>query len=84
MPFRQEAGRGQEVTKHEANTDEDEIELLLSFARDYIQFAEEMTGPNYGPYIGGDPHNFSPRSPRQHRTGARGHRTACEAWDRGE
>ena len=38
----------------------DEIELLVSFAREYIQFAEEMTGPNYGPYLGGDPRHFKP------------------------
>jgi hypothetical protein len=63
---------------------EDEIELLLSFARDYIQFAEEMTGPNYGPYIGGDPHNFSPDPQDSTEQEREAHRTACEAWDRGE
>ena len=33
---------------------------MVSFAREYIQFAEEMTGPNYGPYMGGDPRHFKP------------------------
>jgi hypothetical protein len=38
----------------------DEIDLLISFAREYLPFAEDMTGPNYGPYMGGDPRTFHP------------------------
>ena len=38
---------------------EDEIDLLLSFVREQLPFAEEMV-LGYGPYYGGDPHNFTP------------------------
>lgn len=39
---------------------DDGIDLLVSFAGEYIHFAEEFAGPVYGPYMGGDPHNFAP------------------------
>src|SRR5713101_5961176 len=38
----------------------EEIDLLVDFAREYLQFAEEFAGPNYGPFCGGDPRNFEP------------------------
>ncbi len=62
----------------------DEIELLVSFAREYIQFAEEMTGPNYGPYLGGDPRHFKPDPDDSTAEEREQHRQACEAWERGE
>jgi hypothetical protein len=62
----------------------DEIDLLMSFAREYLPFAEDMTGPNYGPYVGGDPRTVHP-DPDDSTPGERErHRQACEAWERGE
>jgi len=62
----------------------DEIELLLSFVREHIDFAEEMTGPNYGPYMGGDPHTFTPDPQDSTEEERERHKRACEAWERGE
>jgi hypothetical protein len=62
----------------------DEIELLLSFAGDYIKFAEEMIGPVYGPYMGGNPRNFTPDPDDATEQEIERHRRACEAWERGE
>jgi hypothetical protein len=62
----------------------DEVEPLVSFVRDYIQFAEEMAGPNYGPYMGGDPRNFMPDPEDATPEEIERHREVCEIWARGE
>ncbi len=62
----------------------EEIDLLVDFAREYLQFAEEFAGPNYGPFCGGDPRNFEPDPEASTEQQRERHRKACEAWERGE
>jgi hypothetical protein len=64
--------------------DKREIQWLLDFAREYVDWADEMAQPSYGVFHGGDPNNFTPDPERSTGAERETHRLACEAWNQGE
>jgi len=68
--------------KYELTTED--IELMTEFIREYLPMAEDMALPNYGPFMGGDPRNFSPDPECSTEEERQRHREACASWERGE
>ena len=61
-------------------------ETLLAVLRRTRDFIAERAGPEamYGYYPGGDPRGFSPDEESSTVEERAAHKTACEAWERGE
>lgn len=62
---------------------EDTVMGALVAAREYLRECANPT-PTYGYYPGGDPRDFSPDPECCTEAELAAHKTACEAWERGE
>jgi hypothetical protein len=63
---------------------DDEIQLLVDFARAHITVAEQFTGPVHGPYMGGDPRNLEHNPQDATPEEIERHKQACAAREPGE